>query len=129
MQEFDPQVLNEPPIPPPEEFSKRAHVRSMEEYEEMRAHAERDPEGFWGEQAKMLHWFEPPKKILEWDMPHAKWFVGGKLNVSDNCLDRHLEETSRPYFGKQRTARRFSSHTPNCRSACANSRTCFPASA
>src|SRR3984885_2217396 len=92
MQEFDPQVLNEPPIPPPEEFSKRAHVRSMKEYEEMRAHAERDPEGFWGEQAKMLHWFEPPKKILEWDMPHAKWFVGGKLNVSDNCLDRHLEE-------------------------------------
>ena len=92
MQEFDPQVLNEPPIPPPEEFSKRAHVRSMEEYEEMRAHAERDPEGFWGEQAKMLHWLEPPKKILEWDMPHAKWFVGGKLNVSDNCLDRHLEE-------------------------------------
>ena len=73
-------------------ISQSAHVRSMEEYEEMRAHAERDPEGFWGEQAKMLDWFEPPKKILEWDMPHAKWFVGGKLNVSDNCLDRHLEE-------------------------------------
>jgi acetyl-CoA synthetase len=91
MQEFDPQVLNEKPVPPPAEFSKRAHVRSMTEYDETYAEAQRNPEAFWGEQAKMLHWLEPPTKTLEWDMPHAKWFTGGKLNVSDNCLDRHLE--------------------------------------
>ena len=90
MLEFDPHVLDEKPIPPPEEFSKRAHVKSLEEYREIYARAVKDPEKYWGEQAKMLEWFEPPKKVLEWDFPHAKWFVGGKLNVSYNCLDRHL---------------------------------------
>jgi acetyl-CoA synthetase len=90
MLEFDPHVLDEKPIPPPEEFSKRAHVKSLEEYREIYARAVNDPEKYWGEQAKMLEWFDPPKKVLEWDFPHAKWFVGGKLNVSYNCLDRHL---------------------------------------
>ena len=92
MQEFDPHVLDEPPIPPPAEFSKKARVRSMEEYEEMYAKAAADPEAFWAEEAENIDWFEAPKKILEWDVPHAKWFVGGKLNVSHNCLDRHLEK-------------------------------------
>ncbi len=92
MQEFDPHVLDEPPIPPPAEFSKKARVRSMEEYEEMFAKAAADPEAFWAEEAENIAWFEAPKKILEWEMPHAKWFVGGKLNVSHNCLDRHLEK-------------------------------------
>jgi acetyl-CoA synthetase len=50
------------------------------------------PEEFWGEQAKMLDWFEEPTSTLEWNLPHAKWFTGGKLNVSHNCLDRHLEK-------------------------------------
>ena len=90
MLEFDPHVLDEKPIPPPEEFSRRAHVKSLGEYREIYARAVNDPEKYWGEQAKMLEWFEPPKKVLEWDFPHAKWFVGGKLNVSYNCLDRHL---------------------------------------
>jgi acetyl-CoA synthetase len=93
MQEFDPHVLEERPVPPPEEFSKRAHVHSLDEYRKMYERAERDPEGFWGEQAKMLDWFERPKRTLEWDLPHAKWFVGGKLNVSFNCLDRHLAKS------------------------------------
>ena len=92
MLEFDPHVLDEKPIPPPEEFSKRAHVKSLEEYRKMFEYAERDPEGFWGEQAKMLDWFEPYSQVLEWKLPHAKWFVGGKLNVSYNCLDRHVEK-------------------------------------
>jgi acetyl-CoA synthetase len=94
MLEFDPHVLDEKPLPPPEEFSKRAHVKSLEEYRELHARALNDPEKYWGEQAKMLEWFEPPKKVLEWDLPHAKWFVGGKLNVSYNCLDRHLEKNA-----------------------------------
>ena len=92
MQEFDPHVLDEPPIPPPAEFSKKARVRSMEEYDEMFAKAAADPEAFWAEEAENIDWFEKPKKILEWEVPHAKWFVGGKLNVSHNCLDRHLEK-------------------------------------
>ncbi len=92
MQEFDPHVLDEKAVPPPEDFSKRARVRSLEQYREMYEQAEREPEVFWGEQAKMIDWFEPPTKVLEWDLPHAKWFTGGKLNVAYNCLDRHLEK-------------------------------------
>src|SRR5215469_3847219 len=94
MQEFDPHVLDEKPVPPPEEFSKHAHVKSLDEYREMHRQALQDPEGYWGEQAKMLHWFEAPQRTLEWNLPHAKWFAGGKLNVSYNCLDRHLEKSS-----------------------------------
>ncbi len=52
--------------------------------------ADKDFEAFWAEQAKELDWFEPWQTILEWDLPFAKWFVGGKLNVSYNCLDRHV---------------------------------------
>jgi len=90
MQEFDPHVLEEKPIPPPAKFQKRARVRTLKEYKKLYERAKNDPEGFWGEQAKMLDWFERPKKVLEWDLPHAKWFSGGKLNVAHNCLDRHL---------------------------------------
>jgi len=93
MQEFDPHVLEEKPVPPPKDFSQRARVKSLEEYRKMYEHAERDPEGFWGEQAKLLDWFEQPTKVLEWKLPHAKWFVGGKLNVSHNCLDRHIPKS------------------------------------
>ena len=81
MQEFDPHVLEEKPIPPPEDFSKKARVKSLKDYQEMYQKAADNPEEFWGEQSKMLHWFQPPKKILEWNWPHAKWFTSGKLNV------------------------------------------------
>jgi acetyl-CoA synthetase len=94
MLEFDPHVLDEKPIPPPEEFSKKAHVKSLEDYRELYAAAKADPEAFWAEQAKLIEWAEAPKKTLEWHPPHAKWFVGGKLNVSYNCLDRHLEKNA-----------------------------------
>ncbi len=90
MSEFDPTVLNEQAIPPPEEFQSRARVSSLEGYEAMYKRALDDPEGFWGEQAELLHWFEKPGKVLEWDPPFSKWFSDGKLNVSHNCLDRHL---------------------------------------
>jgi acetyl-CoA synthetase len=90
MQEFDPHVLEEKPVPPPPEFSKRARVKSLDEYRQLYDRAAKDPEGFWAEQAKQLDWSEPYKQVLEWKLPHAKWFVGGKLNVAYNCLDRHL---------------------------------------
>jgi acetyl-CoA synthetase len=94
MQEFDPHVLDEKAVPPPAEFSRRAHVKSLDEYRKLYERADRDPEGFWAEQAKLLDWFEQPKRTLEWNPPHAKWFVGGKLNVSHNCVDRHLAKNA-----------------------------------
>ena len=77
-------------FPPPPEFSAKAHVGSMAEYERLYEEADRDPEGFWGKIAGELEWFEPWSKVLEWNLPWAKWFVGGKLNLSHNCLDRHI---------------------------------------
>jgi len=77
-------------FPPSAEFSAKAHIKSLEEYERIYAEAAADPEAFWAGIAKQLHWFEPWTKVLEWDAPWAKWFVGGKINLSYNCLDRHV---------------------------------------
>ena len=76
---------------PPKEFAAQAHVKSFEEYEKLYADAAADPEAFWAEQAHDIHWFKKWDKVLEWNEPFAKWFVGGKLNISYNCLDRHLD--------------------------------------
>ena len=75
---------------PPAEFSRAATVKSVAEYEALYRRADQDPEGFWGECARELAWFKPFGKVLEWKFPFAKWFVGGELNASYNCLDRHL---------------------------------------
>jgi acetyl-CoA synthetase len=75
-------------FPPPPEFKKTARIVDAEIYDE----AERDFEGFWARQAAdLLDWTEEWHTILEWDLPFAKWFVGGTLNVSFNCLDRHVD--------------------------------------
>ena len=78
--------LEERLFPPPEGFVDQAVVadRSIDE------RAERDVEGFWAEQARALDWFDEWHTVLEWDLPFARWFVGGTLNVSHNCLDRHV---------------------------------------
>ena len=73
-----------------EEFRSKAHVKSMAEYERMFHEAETDPEKFWGDVAGELHWFKKWDKVREWDCPWAKWFSGGELNLSYNCLDRHV---------------------------------------
>ena len=77
---------------PPEALAASARIGSLEAYRALVAHAERDPDGFWGEAARReLHWFEPFHTVLDWsDPPFAKWFEGGKTNLSYNCLDRHL---------------------------------------
>ncbi len=72
-------------------FSEVAHVKSAAEREALTRAAAEDPEGFWSGIAKELHWFEPWTKTLEWDMPFAKWFVGGKTNIAYNCIDRHCD--------------------------------------
>ena len=75
---------------PPSDFSSKAHIASMADYERLYEEADRDPESFWARIAGELDWFEPWTKVLEWNVPWAKWFVGGKLNLSHNCLDRHV---------------------------------------
>lgn len=85
-------ILNESRVfPPPQQFAEQAHIKSFEEYEKIYAEAEADPEAFWAKQAEELHWFKKWDTVLEWNEPFAKWFVGGKLNVAYNCLDRHLD--------------------------------------
>jgi acetyl-CoA synthetase len=81
-------------FPPSKEISEKAHIGSMEDYETMYKKSVEDPEGFWGEIAeKNISWFKKWDKVLEYDFhkPEIKWFSGGKLNASYNCLDRHLE--------------------------------------
>ncbi|RMG44385.1 MAG: acetate--CoA ligase [Acidobacteria bacterium] len=73
-------------FPPPPAFRKAAVVSDPGVYER----AEADPEGFWAGFAEELDWFERWTKVLEWNPPDAKWFVGGKINAAHNCLDRHL---------------------------------------
>jgi acetyl-CoA synthetase len=74
-------------FPPPDEFKSRAEVQDRSLYER----ADEDLEGFWADQAKTLRWTKEWDKVLEWNLPFAKWFLGGQLNVADNCLDRHVE--------------------------------------
>ncbi|MEO0406144.1 MAG: acetate--CoA ligase [Cyanobacteria bacterium P01_A01_bin.135] len=79
-------------FPPNAEFSQQAYIKSQADYEKLYEEAKADPAAFWARLAKEeLHWFEPWAQVLDWQPPHAKWFVGGKLNISDNCLDRHLK--------------------------------------
>ena len=73
-------------FPPPENFRKKAWVNDEKIYQD----AERDFEGFWANFAEELHWFKKWDKVLEWNPPWAQWFINGKLNVSYNCLDRHI---------------------------------------
>ena len=79
-------------FPPSAEFCNRAVIGSMAVYESMYAEALNHPEEFWGDlAANEMHWFKPFGKVLEWNEPFAKWFVGGTTNASYNCLDAHLK--------------------------------------
>jgi acetyl-CoA synthetase len=78
-------------FPPPKAFASSAHIKSLEEYRELYRESIEEPEKFWARQAKAeLVWTKPWTEVLQWEEPFAKWFVGGELNVSYNCLDRHL---------------------------------------
>ena len=79
------------PVPP--DFAAKAHI-DVAKYNDMYQHSINDPDGFWAEQAKeFVTWYKPWTKVTEWDFHrgHIRWFEGAKLNVSYNCLDRHLE--------------------------------------
>jgi acetyl-CoA synthetase len=75
----------------PSEFSRKAHLKSLAEYEALYKESVEEPEKFWGRAAEDLHWFKKWDKVLEWKSPWAKWFVGGQINLSYNCLDRHVQ--------------------------------------
>ena len=77
-------------FPPPDDFVARARIPSLAAYEALWKKAADNLEDFWGELAGELHWFKPYSKVLEWNEPFAKWFVGGQTNASYNCLDLHL---------------------------------------
>jgi acetyl-CoA synthetase len=82
---------------PPRNFSASvggAYVSSLDEYKAMHTRSLDDPEGFWGEAASELHWFRKwePGKVVEWNPPDAKWFVGGKTNLCYNCIDRQVKD-------------------------------------
>jgi acetyl-CoA synthetase len=98
-------------FPPPAEFSARARIGSLEDYRRLYDAAKRDPEGFWAERAAALPWTTPYTKVLDWHPPAAKWFVGGRLNASAACLDRHIaagkgEKTALVWVGEPTGERR-----------------------
>ncbi|HIG82914.1 MAG TPA: acetate--CoA ligase [Verrucomicrobia bacterium] len=77
-------------IKPTKEFSKRARISSLAQYKRIYKESIQSPSKFWSKEAKELHWQKKWSKVLQWTPPFAKWFVGGKINASENCLDRHL---------------------------------------
>ena len=83
---IDALLQEERTFPPPGDFVEKANMADPDIYEKAR----QDPEAFWAGLAEGLDWFQKWERVLEWDPPFAKWFVGGKLNVSYNCIDRHL---------------------------------------
>src|SRR5437762_8556213 len=76
---------------PSRDFAKNARIKSLGQYRRMYRESIDQPAKFWAREASELVWRAPWKKVLEWKAPFAKWFVGGKLNISENCLDRHLD--------------------------------------
>src|SRR3954462_12705259 len=77
-------------FPPSDAFKAQARISSMDEYKRLHAESVSSPETYWGREAGELHWQQKWSKVLDWQPPFAKWFVGAKLNVCENCVDRHL---------------------------------------
>ncbi|HME05429.1 MAG TPA: acetate--CoA ligase [Bryobacteraceae bacterium] len=75
---------------PSPEFRSKAHIGSLADYERLYKEAEEHPDEFWAGIAQELHWFKPWDRVLDWQLPFAKWFVGGQINLSYNCIDRHV---------------------------------------
>jgi len=80
---------------PPQHFAKKARIKNLDQYRRMYRESINQPAKFWAREASELVWRAPWKKVLEWKAPFAKWFVSGKLNISENCLDRHLTGSRR----------------------------------
>jgi acetyl-CoA synthetase len=83
---FDDLLHEQREFPPPKEFTKLARIQDSSPYDQ----AAKDPVAYWEEQAQQLDWFKTWDRAMEWNPPHVKWFTGGKLNITYNCIDRHL---------------------------------------
>ncbi|MBT3467923.1 MAG: acetate--CoA ligase [Opitutae bacterium] len=95
-QQMDTVLAETRKFPPSSEFSSKAHIKSMEEYQALHKRSIEDPEGFWSEVASELHWFKEWDTVLnDSEPPFFKWFEGGKTNICYNCLDRHLDGPNR----------------------------------
>src|SRR5437773_9703223 len=75
---------------PAKEFAQNTRIKNLAQYQRMYRESIRQPNKFWSREASGLWWQKRWRKVLEWKAPFAKWFIGGKLNLSENCLDRHL---------------------------------------
>src|SRR3972149_11762212 len=93
--ELDSVLKEERIFPPPKEFAREARVKGMNAYKKLYNVSVKDPAKFWGGEAESLRWERKWEKVLEWNPPFAKWFVGGRINASANCLDRHVESWRR----------------------------------
>src|SRR5262249_28814574 len=107
-----------PLIYPSEEFKSKSTIDAQALYDE----AKRDRLAFWAKQALSLDWFQPWHTVLEWNRPYAKWFSGGTLNASYNCLDRHLNVDKKAIIwegerGEERTYTYKELHSEVCRFA------------
>jgi acetyl-CoA synthetase len=110
---------------PPVSFRKKALIASIDEYKKLHAESIKRPDRFWAREASELKWQKKWNKVLEWKLPFAKWFVGGKINAAENCLDRHLEGPRRNKAaiiwegepGEKRTITYFQLHREVCQFA------------
>ena len=112
---------------PPAQLAASARIGSLQAYRDLCDQARRDPDAFWGQQARdHLHWFEPFHTVLDWsNPPFARWFEGGTTNLSYNCLDRHLsgpraDKTALIWEGEPGDGRRFTYrelHAEVCKAA------------
>jgi acetyl-CoA synthetase len=117
---FDVKLDNKTYIPDPSYQANSA----LGDYKKAYAEFLSDPDGFWAGKARELDWIKPWDKVKEWNWPNARWFCGGKLNISANCLDRHVKNGRRnklALIGKENGGRRRSTHTvslPGCDAVC-----------
>ncbi|HYR58295.1 MAG TPA: acetate--CoA ligase [Chthoniobacteraceae bacterium] len=85
------QLVEKRVFKPSRDFSKKSRIQSLAQYRAMWDESIKRPDKFWSREASELVWNKKWTKVLDWKLPFAKWFVGGKLNASENCLDRHLD--------------------------------------
>src|SRR5262245_24116634 len=119
--EIDDLLQEDRAVTPPEAFREQANANDPQIYEI----AARDPEAFWAGFARELEWSRPWRTVLEWEPPHARWFVGGTINASVNCLDRHVRSARRNKAaiiwegepGDRRTLTYFDLHREVCQFA------------
>ena len=124
-QDIDSTLRENRVFPPSPEFSSKAHIQSLEQYESLYKQSIDDPEGFWASVAEDLHWFKRWDKVLDWKLPSAQWFAGGKLNLCYNCVDRHAlgprrDKTALIWEGEPGEVRRLDIHRI-VRTKCRNS--------